>query len=233
MFGNQDFSRKRLCWLVCILMIASSGFFLTGCGLISDGGSDEGEETNQESSQDESNSVELPDEDAVDSSIPCPAETITLPLQVDHLFTTDTGGGEWVWIANGLLSLTIEEDGSVSNNPGETLGGQQSGEFTLEGLSCSFSAPAMISATITGTCDSGVVTMRIIENWQMGTYTWHCPEDDPVSFTIPAAPPTIHEEVSFILTASGSTEARLPWGGGDGYKTWQIVADLPNVPLVP
>lgn len=220
--------------VICLIVLSLYCAYLVGCSSVSGGNSPGGEGNGEGAIPGEVAGDDLQVEDeSVDSSIGCPAETVTLPLQVDHLFTTDTGGGDWVWTANGLLSLTIEENGSVSNNPGETLGGQQSGEFTLEGISCSFTAPAMISATINGTCDSGVVTMRIIENWQMSAYNWQCPEDDPFSYNIPATPPTIHEEVSLILTASGSTQARLPWGGGDGYKTWQIIQDLPLVPLVP
>jgi hypothetical protein len=161
----------------------------------------------------------------------CPKVDTNFELFANHYFWTDTGMGDWVWEASGSVAIVVEASGKVAGDPISAYSGSQHGEFVTESTACKFEAPAEIYTSVSGTCSNGVLTLEIFEDWQMGTYTWVC-DEDTIQFEIPPVGSAKHSNLKFQLTESGQSETSIPWGGGDGTKSWTIMGAMPPVPLV-
>jgi hypothetical protein len=155
----------------------------------------------------------------------CPDGAATFGLQADHHFWTPTGMGDWVWEASGYLQVVLDADGQVADNSAQIIPGSQSGEFTTESTHCVFTAPAEVTVNVHGSCVDGVLDLQIWEGWQMGTYDWVC-DEDAIQFDLPEdmMPPAIHP-VQFRLGSPAAYTFEVPFGGGEGVKTYTL---LPN-----
>jgi hypothetical protein len=153
----------------------------------------------------------------------CPDGPATYGLQASHNFWTPTGMGDWTWQASGFLQVALDAQGRVTNTGPQTITGSQSGAFSDGENSCSFEAPAEVIITIDGGCAQGVINLEIWEDWQMGTYKWACDEDS-FQFDLPSQmmPPSIHK-VEYQLGNPASYSFEIPFGGGNGSKTYTLV----------
>ncbi len=170
----------------------------------------------------------------IDPSEPltCPAEVTTYELYASHDFWTETGLGKWQWEAFGTVLLDINGPELVGGQAEGILEGRQFGSFTDGENSCQFEAPAQIHVTVFGSCQGGLLTLEITEDWQMGKYTWVC-DEDLIEFNLPSMGPSNHPGIVFSLAELGSDKFEVPWGGGGGTKAWSLDEDLELVPLVP
>ena len=152
----------------------------------------------------------------------CPDGPAIFGLQANHHFWTPTGMGDWVWEASGYLQVVLDENGQVSDTSPQVIPGSQSGEFASESTHCTFTAPAEVNINIHGACVDGVLQLEIWESWSMGTYDWVCDEDQ-IQFDLPEdmMPPAIHP-VQFTLGAPASYIFEVPFGGGEGVKTYTL-----------
>ncbi len=159
----------------------------------------------------------------------CPVEVTTYELTAFHNFWTDTGMGLWNWEATGGLIFYIEGAEIVGGPAEGTFTGSQYGAFSDGESQCSFEAPATIQVSVFGTCQDGVITLDITEDWQMGTYTWICPnpddEPDIAMFGLPSFGPAVHPGLAFKLFGDFTPDTvEIPWfGDGGGTKSWTLV----------
>lgn len=153
----------------------------------------------------------------------CPDVATTYGLQANHNFWTPTGMGDWTWQASGVLQVSLDDQGRVTNTGTQTISGSQSGSFSSGKNSCTFEAPAEVIITIDGSCSQGVISLEIWEDWQMGTYDWVC-DDDSFQFELPSQmmPPSIHQ-VEYQLGSPNSYRFEIPFGGGSGTKVFTLI----------
>ena len=130
--------------------------------------------------------------------------------------------GDWVWQATGTLQVVLDGEGEVTNTTPQLIPGSQFGAFTADDNTCSFEAPAEVNISITGSCSESILSLNIWEDWAMGTYDWVC-DDDTFSFDLPPMqmPPAQHN-IDFILGVDGTYTFEIPFGGGQGTKTYTL-----------
>ncbi len=182
---------------------------------------------------DEDEPAEPEEEGDTDPSDPlvCPVEVTTYELTASHAFWTDTGMGLWNWEASGGGVILYIEGPEIVGGPAEgTFTGRQYGAFADGENQCSFEAPATIQVSVFGTCQDGVVTLNITEDWQMGTYTWICPNEDDepdiAMFNLPSFGSSVHPDLVFKFFGDDhiADTVEIPWfGEGGGTKSWTLV----------
>jgi hypothetical protein len=147
-----------------------------------------------------------------------------------HDFWTNTGFGEWHWEASGGVLIFVDGPDLVGDEAGSVFPGIQYGEFSSGDDHCTFEAPAEVNAAVTGSCDNGVLTLEVTEDWQMGTYVWQCDGDAPVQFDLPPMGSSSHPNLKFTLIEGGSETVEIPWGGGSGTKSWTLMPAMEPSP---
>ena len=154
----------------------------------------------------------------------CPDGPASYMLVADYYFWTDTGMGDWVWQAAGTVQVVLGETGEVINNAAQTMGsGSQSGQFSADGNTCSFEAPAEVVSTVAGHCRDGVLELQIMDEWVSGTFQWTC-DDDSFQFDLPTSMLPASHSVTLPLEPNAQAEASFA-GFGGGAKTWTLVME--------
>lgn len=136
-----------------------------------------------------------------------------------------SGAPDFAIQSQGTVSLPVTISGSVDN--------------------CTLQGESSMIASASGFCRGGVVYLTIQENWQVGSGTLTCPEQDPAAFPITAVGLMTHSGAdgrgeAFYLDAGFSEhstgfmlEKPFAGQGGSGMHTWTLLMDtIPLVPLV-
>ena len=161
----------------------------------------------------------------------CPSETTTFELVASHAFWTETGMGKWNWEASGSIPVVVMADGTVGEGSQGVIMGQQFGTFSSGRNTCTFTAPAEVAISASGTCQDSLLTLKVTENWQMGTYDWVC-DDDSFQAQVPPLGAAVHPDLEFPLEPGSYPSVDVYWGGGGGSKTYTLYPNIEPVPLV-
>jgi len=165
------------------------------------------------------------------SSDLCPSETTTFELAAAHAFWTETGMGKWNWEAYGSIPVVVMANGMVGEGSQGIIPGQQFGTFTSVRNTCTFTAPAEVHISASGTCQDSLLTLKVTEEWLMGTYEWVC-DDDSFQAQVPPLGAAVHPDLEFPLEPGSYPSVDVYWGGGGGSKTYTLYPSLEPVPLV-
>jgi hypothetical protein len=98
--------------------------------------------------------------------------------------------------------------------------------------------------TAHGSCEAGVVSLIIEENWLPMQGEMICIDDDgdviKAPFNVPAMGLQTHSgangagEIFYLVSGSEGYSSMRPFAEGEGYHTWTLYTDeIPVVPLVP
>jgi hypothetical protein len=234
------------------------------CGLLAGRGDDLGDQaevqqpdTNTESQEEQDDSIQDEDGSTLDDqsenqvvepefgsdTLPCPSKGSTLFLGFDHALTVnyeDTSIHHF--LHQGWLQLTVtDENGTIASEGSPSL------TYTMEGKmsdECVLNAEGTMTPYAQGSCEAGVVSLFIEENWQALQGEMTCVDSDGDTVIMPFNVPPMglqkHSgpngtgEIFYLVEGSEGYSTMRPFLEGDGYHTWTLyIEDIPLVPLAP
>jgi hypothetical protein len=205
------------------------------------------EEQEQNAPEENGDSLEDQSEGPVEprfgeDSLPCPAKGDSLMLGFDHALTVNYMETSIThFLHQGWLLLNVDDSGnivSVAANPiPVSMEGRMSDECTLTGEG------SMIPSAH-GSCEAGVVSLIIEENWLPIQGEMVCIDDDGDvtrgPFNVPAMGMQTHSgangtgENFYLVEGSEGYTSMRPFVEGEGYHSWTLyMEEIPIVPLVP
>jgi hypothetical protein len=172
----------------------------------------------------------------------CPPAGQLLYLGLDHAVTINYGEMSLShFLHQGMVYLDTLEGGQIGTSiPGNL-------KYSMEGVmssECSISGEGQMTVTVQGTCEDGVVKLKIDENWQAASGQMECIDEDgdvtvapfdvPAAGSMPNHGPDGEGEVFLLTDAESGYVVMRPFEQGQGYHTWTLYSSLvPTVPLVP
>lgn len=174
---------------------------------------------------------------------PPPPNLLWLKFSADIVFTSGVMNLTHN-LGDGVLTLVV-----TSGEPDFAIQSQGSASMpvTISGSmdDCTLQGESSMTASASGFCRGGVVYLTIQENWQAGSGSLTCPEQDPAPFPIPAVGVMTHTgaggngeafylDKGFSEHSTGSMlEKPFAGQGGSGMHTWTLLMDpIPLLPLV-
>ncbi len=176
-------------------------------------------------------------------TLPCPAKGATLALGFDHALTVnyqETSISHF--LHQGWINMKVVDDrGTIE------LVGSASLTYSMEGRmsdECTLTGEGKMVPTAHGSCESGVVSLFIEENWLPLEGEMVCIDSDGdvirAPFNVPAMGMQTHSgadgtgEIFYLVEGGQGYSTMRPFAEGEGYHTWTLIADeIPLVPLVP
>jgi hypothetical protein len=242
--------------LIAVVAFLCLGWVLSACALPTNEGEappanlplpplPQGGEDDQGEGDDSSDGqVESPIEPQFgEDTLSCPVKDTTIYLGFDHALTSNYEDVSMThFLHAGQLVLTAVDDQGTIESLGST-----SIPYSMEGRmgdKCSLTGQGNMMASAHGTCENGVVTLVIEENWMAMTGEMTCVDEDGDSETMPFDAPAMglqkhsgpggQGEVFYLVAGSEGYSTMRPFAQGEGYHTWTLSAEgLPLVPLVP
>jgi len=165
-----------------------------------------------------------------------------LYLGFDHAFTINYQETSiHHFLHQGWLWLEVSDDaGTIVSKDSPSL------TYTMEGVmsdECTLESEGTMKPSAHGTCENGVVSLFITENYQPLKGEMVCIDDDGDVYRMPfESPPSVqtHEgengigEIFYLVEGSEGYSSMRPFLEGDGYHTWTLYTDdMPVVPLAP
>jgi hypothetical protein len=195
-----------------------------------------------------SNSMDEQDESIVEpalgsDTLPCPPKGSDLFLGFDHALTINYGETSIShFLHSGLLPLKVVDDnGTIMSEGSPAL------TYTMEGVmsaECTLTSEGTMMPSAHGSCEAGVVSLIIEENWLPLNGEMVCIDTDGdvdiVPFNTPPLGMQTHSgengagEIFYLVDGEEGYSTMRPFLEGDGYHTWTLYTDfLAPVPLVP
>ncbi len=177
--------------------------------------------------------------------LPCPPKGTLLYLGFDHVLTINYGETSITHILNeGKATLRIVDDnGTIQPVNFQTI------DYSMEGVmskECTLTSQGTMMPSAHGSCEAGVVSLIIEENWMPLEGEMVCIDEDEVDivpFNTPPLGVQTHSgpdgngEVFFLVAGADGYSTMRPFLEGDGYHTWTLYMpdpdDIPPVPLAP
>ncbi len=176
-------------------------------------------------------------------SLPCPSKGGALILGFDHALTSNYQDVSMThFLHQGqMLLMIVDDQGTIASQ------GSPSIPYTMEGRMtdvCALTGQGSMIPSAHGSCENGVVSLFINENWMAldGEMTCVEPDGDTVTmpFDVPAMGLRQHSgadgagEIFYIVEGSEGYSSMRPFAEGEGYHTWTLYTEeIPIVPLVP
>lgn len=249
--------------LTAVMILICLGAAQIACGLFSGQGADSsdlsevqqpysGEDSQVESSESAQSEDgdpldeqgESPVEPALDSdTLPCPLKGSTLYLGFDHALTVnyeDTSIHHF--LHQGWLELKVIDDaGTIVSEGSPALTYSMEGKMSDE---CALTAEGTMTPSAHGSCEAGVVSLFIQENWMALEGEMQCIDSDGdvviLPFNVPPMGLQEHNgendtgEIFYLVEGSEGYSTMRPFLEGEGYHTWTLYTEeIPLVPLVP
>jgi len=135
----------------------------------------------------------------------------------------------------------VDDNGSIASVGTVTLTYSMEGRMSDE---CTLTGEGEMVPSAHGTCEAGVVSLIIAENWGPLQGEMVCIDDDGdvvrAPFNVPAMGLQTHSgqdgngEIFYLVEGSDGYSTMRPFAEGEGYHTWTLYSsDVPLVPLVP
>jgi hypothetical protein len=176
-------------------------------------------------------------------TLPCPAKGSILTLGFDHALTVNYQETSLShFLHQGWINLKVVDDsGTIASTGTATLTYSMEGRMSAE---CTLTGEGEMVPNAHGSCEAGVVSLIIEENWGPLQGEMVCvDEDGDVTrgpFNVPAMGLQTHSgqdgtgEIFYLVEGSDGYSTMRPFAEGEGYHTWTLYAeDIPLVPLVP
>lgn len=179
-------------------------------------------------------------------TLPCPPKGTVFFLGFDHALTINYGETSINhFLTEGFLQLeVVDDEGTIMP------GGSPSITYFMEGKmseECTLESEGTMVPTAQGTCENGVVSLFIEENWLPLEGQMVCIDPDGdvdiVPFNVPPMGVQKHSgpngtgEIFYLVPGAEGYSTMRPFLEGDGYHTWTLYMtgedDIPPVPLVP
>ena len=178
-----------------------------------------------------------------EDSLPCPGKGAGLMLGFDHALTVNYGETSLTqFLHQGWLVLSVVDDnGTIQSSAANPIPVTMEGRMSVE---CTLTGEGTMMPSAHGSCEAGVVSLIIEENWMPIQGEMVCIEPDGdvtrAPFNVPAMGQRTHSgangsgEIFYLIAGSQGYSSMRPFVEGDGYHTWTLyVEDIPIVPLVP
>jgi hypothetical protein len=172
----------------------------------------------------------------------CPPVGTPLYLELDHAVTFNYETMSLShFLHQGYVQLEVQENGLiVTLIPGRL-------KYSMEGMmnpECSTSGEGQMTVTVSGTCEDGMVKLKIDEDWKALSAQMECVDEDGEVITAPFDAPAVGKmlnhgpdgegEIFFLTDEDAGYVVMRPFEQGQGYHTWTLYTTLiPTVPLVP
>ena len=242
-------SKMRL-WII-VVAIASLGTAQLACSLFASQTAGPGEQAGSENenpsgegSQSGGEQQAGPVEPAFgEDSLPCPPKDSRLILGFDHALTINYEDTSIThFLHQGWLPLMVVDDSGKIVSEGSTPI-----TFSMEGMmsdECTLTGEGTMIPDAYGSCENGVVSLTITEDWQPMQGEMVCIDSDgdviTMPFNVPAMGVQTHSgqdgtgEIFYLVEGSEGYSSMRPFAEGEGYHTWTLYTeDIPLVPLVP
>jgi hypothetical protein len=172
----------------------------------------------------------------------CPPAGTALYLELDHAVTFNYETMSLShFLHQGYVQLEVQENGLI----GTLIPGRL--KYSMEGVmspECSTSGEGQMMVTVSGTCEEGMVKLKIDEDWQALSAQMECVDEDgevitahfdaPAVGKMPNHGPNGEGEIFFLTDDEAGYVVMRPFEQGQGYHTWTLYTTLiPTVPLVP
>jgi hypothetical protein len=171
----------------------------------------------------------------------CPQAGQPLYLEVDHAVTLNYEEMSLShFLHQGYVHLEMLEGGKIGTS------GPGSLKYSIEGVmgpECSISGEGQVTVTVEGTCEYGVVKLKIDEDWQALSGVMECDFDGEKSIVPFQAPsvgsmpnhgPDGEGEVFLLTEGDEGYLVMRPFAKGQGYHNWTLyTTTIPTLPLVP
>jgi hypothetical protein len=176
-------------------------------------------------------------------SLPCPPKGTVLALGFDHALTVnyqETSISHF--LHQGWINLKVVDDnGTIASTGTATLDYSMEGRMSDE---CTLTGEGNMVPNAHGSCEAGVVSLIIEENWLPMQGEMVCIDDDgdviKAPFNVPAMGLQTHSgqngagEIFYLVEGSDGYSTMRPFAEGEGYHTWMLyTSDVPLVPLAP
>ena len=178
--------------------------------------------------------------------LPCPSKGTILFLGFDHVLTINYGETSITHILNeGKATLEIVDDnGTIQSVGSQTI------DYSMEGVmskECTLTSQGIMMPSAHGSCEAGVVSLIIEENWMPLEGEMVCIDEDGDVDIVPFNPPPLglqthsgpdgNGEIFYLVAGAAGYSTMRPFLEGDGYHTWTLYMpdpeDIEPVPLVP
>lgn len=176
-------------------------------------------------------------------TLPCPQKGATLILGFDHALTLnylETSISHF--LHQGWLTLKVADDnGTIQSEGSPSL------TYTMEGRmsdECTLNAEGTMMPSAHGSCENGVVSLFIDENWLPMSGEMECVDSDGDVYIMPFDVPPMglqhhtgqngEGEIFYLVEGGEGYSTMRPFVEGEGYHTWTLYTEeVPLVPLVP
>jgi len=178
-----------------------------------------------------------------ENTLACPAKGATLLLGFDHALTVNYQETSITqFLHQGWVNLRVVDDsGTIVTEGTATLTTSMEGRMSDE---CTLTGKGNMIPNAHGSCESGVVSLIIEENWLPMQGEMICIDHDgdviKAPFNVPAMGLQTHSgangtgEIFYLVSGSEGYSTMRPFAEGEGYHTWTLYVDeVPVVPLVP
>jgi hypothetical protein len=174
-------------------------------------------------------------------TLPCPPKGAVLILGFDHALTINYGETSINhFLTGGYLNLEVVDDNGTLMPVGSA-----SLEYYMEGKmsdDCTLNSQGSMIPSAHGSCEAGVVSLIIEENWLPLEGEMVCIDTDGsvdvVPFNVPPMGKQIHSgengagEIFYLVEGSEGYSSMRPFLEGDGYHTWTLyISDDEPVPV--
>ncbi len=176
-------------------------------------------------------------------TLPCPPKGAMLYLGFDHALTINYGETSIThFLHEGWLRLmVVDEEGTIMPDASPSLTYSMEGKMSEE---CSLTSEGTMMPSAHGSCEAGVVSLFIEEDWLPLEGEMECIDTDGhidiVPFNVPAMGLRKHSgqngagEIFYLVEGDAGYSTMRPFLEGEGYHTWTLYTeDMPIVPLVP
>jgi hypothetical protein len=179
-------------------------------------------------------------------TLPCPPKGTILFLGFDHALTINYGETSINhFLTEGFQQLeVVDEDGTIMPVGSPSIAYFMEGKMSDE---CTLESEGTMMPTAHGTCENGVVSLFIEENWLPLEGQMVCIDPDGdvdiVPFNVPPMGVQTHSgpngagEIFYLVQGAEGYSTMRPFLEGDGYHTWTLYTtgedDIPPVPIVP
>lgn len=176
-------------------------------------------------------------------TLPCPPKGTILALGFDHALTVNYQETSLShFLHQGWINLKVVDDnGTIASTGTASLTYSMEGRMSAE---CTLTGEGNMVPDAHGTCEAGVVSLIITENWGPLQGEMVCIDNDGdvtrAPFNVPAMGLQTHSgqngtgEIFYLVEGSAGYSTMRPFAEGDGYHTWTLyTSDVPVVPLAP